>query len=346
MSEDRPKPASASARPSDPPAATLRVGIALGTWRTAVVASNGAREHFGSLVGWPKSAAARKLLGEDVLVGAEAFRFRVAVDMARPFEGGVVPGTEAFGSEALKEVHLRAAADLIRRAVRLARAAPGERVAGVLAVPARAARVSRDLLIQAGSESMTVVEVVPEAWVAGRAAGAPVGAIVVDVGAGATVVCRMTSEQPCERDMVIIAGGGDAIDLNLLARLRLKLPGGEFTVAGMRDLKERFGCMLDNDSALVGLPVAGRIAPVDVAESVAAASRAPVSAILEAVKSLWPEARNQSVTVVLAGCGGQLRGLELMLAEGVKALGGGKVMRVADPVFAGAEGALAQTVHN
>jgi rod shape-determining protein MreB and related proteins len=342
MSAERPKTSSPSVRPSDPPSATLRVGIALGTWRTAVVASNGAREHFGSLVGWPKSPAARKLLGADVLVGTEAFRFRVAVDLARPFESGVVPGTEAFGSEALKEVHLRAAADLVRRAVRLARAAPGERVAGVLAVPARASIESRDLLVRAGSESMTVTEVVPEAWVAGRAAGAPAGSIVVDVGAGATVVCRLTPEPPAERDMVVLPGGGDAIDLDLLARLRARLPQGEFTVAGIRELKERYGCLLDTDSALVGLPVAGRTAPVDVSESVAAASRAPVAGILEAVRSLWPAGKNPEMTLVLAGCGGQLRGLDLMLGEGLKALGGGKVMRVADPVFAGAEGALAR----
>ncbi|MEK7468217.1 MAG: hypothetical protein AAB074_12455 [Planctomycetota bacterium] len=343
MNEERPKSGSPSARPSDPPAATLRVGIALGTWRTAVVASNGAREHFGSLVGWPRSAGARKLLGTDVLIGAEAFRFRLAVDLARPFEGGVVPGTEAFGSAAEREVHLRAVADLIRRAVRLARVAPGERVAGVLGVPAQAARLSRDLLIQAGSESMTVTEVVPEAWLAGRAAGAPAGAIVVDIGAGATVVCKLTPEPPGEGDLVVIPGGGDAIDLDLLKRLREKLPNGEFTVSGIRDLKERYGCLIDTDSALVGLPVAGRTAPVDVAESVSAASRAPLAGIVAAVKTLWPGGTTAESTIVLAGCGGQLKGLDLMLAEGLKALGGGRVLRVADPVFAGAEGALART---
>ncbi len=326
------------ARPSDPPLATLRVGIALGTYRTSVVASNGAREHFGSLVGWPRSAAARKLLGLDVLVGAEAFRYRVAVELARPYEGGVVP-------ESAGEAPLRAVADLVRRAVKLARAAPGERISGVLAVPAKAARSSRDALVKAASESMTVTEVIPEAWAAGKAAGAPEGSLVVDVGAGNTVVCRVTADPPTERDLVILPSGGDGIDLDLMKRLQEKLPGGEFTVAGVRELKERYGCLVDTDSALVGLPVAGRTAPVDVAPQMAAACRAQVPAILDAIRSLLPSSpAGGETTVLLAGCGGQMKGLELLITEGLKGMGGGRVLKAVDPLFAGADGALARTV--
>ncbi len=332
MSRDGKKSSTPATRPSDPPLATLRVGIALGTLRSAVVSSNGSREHFGSLAGWPKSAAGRKLLGVDVLVGAEAFRYRVALELARPFEGGVVAG----------EASVRAVADLVRRAVNLARAAPGERVTGVLAVPARAAMESREALTKAASESMTVSDVVPEAWAAARASGAAEGSLVVDVGAGGTVVCRVNTNPPGERDIVILPSGGDAIDMDLMKRLQERLPGGEFTVAGVRELKERYGCLVDSDSALVGLPVAGRTAPVDVAQFVAAACRAPVPAILEAIRSLLPSQPAGEATILLAGCGGQLKGLDLMLAEGLKSMGGGKVQRVTDPVFAGAEGALAR----
>lgn len=330
-------------RASDPPLATLRVGIALGTQRTSVAASNGAREYFGSLVGWPRSAAARKLVGADVLVGAEAWRFRLAADLARPFEGGVVPGTGTSGSEAEAGVHARAVADLVRRAVKLARAAPGERVAAVLAVPARAARLNRDLLLRAAAESLVPLDVVPEAWAAWRSSGAPEGAIVVDVGAGETAVCRCFAEPPAEEDMVVIGKGGDAIDADLLARLRARLPAGDFTVGSVRELKERYGCLLDADTALVGLPVGGRTAPVDVAEAVAGACRAVVPAIVEAIRTLARRAPKEPPLVILAGCGGQLRGLDRMLSEEMRAMGGGRVERVGDPLFAGAEGALLRT---
>ncbi|MCC6737703.1 MAG: hypothetical protein IT452_01550 [Planctomycetia bacterium] len=343
MSDAGQAPPSPPQRPSDPPLATLRVGIALGTQRTSVAASNGAREHFGSLVGWPRSAAARKLVGADVLIGAEAWRFRLATDLARPFEGGVVPGKGDPGPEAASEVHARAVADLVRRAVKLARAAPGERVAGVLAVPARAARVNRDLLMKAAAESMVPLDVVPEAWAAWRSSGAPEGAIVVDIGAGETTVCRCGPEPPGEADLVVIEKGGDAIDMDLLSRLRAKLPAGEFTVSGMRELKERYGCLLDTDTMLVGLPVGGRTAPVDVADAVAGACRAVVPRILEAIRALAGGDGQGVPRVILAGCGGLMRGLDRMLAEGLRSTGGGTVDRVADPLFAGAEGALLRT---
>lgn len=330
-----------SSRPSDPPAATLRVGIALGTFRTSVVASNGAHEHFGSLVGWPRSPAARKLVGADVMVGAEAFRFRLALDVVRPFEGGVIPGTGPYGSESLREVHLRAVADLVRRAVKLARAAPGERVEGVLAVPFRASLENRELLVRAAAETISVKDVVPESWAAARMTSPEAGSIVVDIGASATTVLRYGPEPPAENDVIVLPGGGDQIDLDLLERLRERMqPAGEFTVGGMRELKERYGCLLDVDSALVGLPVAGRTVPVDVGEAVAEACRANVPEILEAVRSLLRPGSSAGCTLILAGCGGQLKGLERMLAEGLKSMGGGQVTRVLDPTFAGAEGAL------
>lgn len=343
MSDPGPSNPSPPQRPSDPPLATLRVGIALGTQRTSVAASNGAREYFGSLVGWPRSAAARKLVGSDVLIGAEAWRFRLAADLARPFEGGLVPGTGEFGSAAESGVHERAVADLVRRAVKLARAAPGERVAGVLAVPARAARANRDLLVRAAAESMVPLEVVPEAWASWRASGAPEGTIVVDIGAGETVVCRCGAEPPAQADMVVIGRGGDAVDLDLLARLRARLPAGEFTVGGVRELKERYGCLLDSDTALVGLPVGGRTAPVDVADLVAGACRAVVPGIVEAVRTLVREGRGATPLILLAGCGGQLRGLNRLVEEGLKSAAAIQVRVIEDAVFAGAEGALLRT---
>ncbi|NUN49203.1 MAG: hypothetical protein HUU15_10285, partial [Candidatus Brocadiae bacterium] len=74
--------------------AGLRVGVALGTWRIAIAASNGSREHFGSLAGWPKSAAARRLICRDSVFGTEAYRLRAALNLSRPFEAGRLAGAE------------------------------------------------------------------------------------------------------------------------------------------------------------------------------------------------------------------------------------------------------------
>ncbi|MGE4619831.1 MAG: hypothetical protein AAEJ04_08505, partial [Planctomycetota bacterium] len=47
----------------------LHVGIDLGTSRSAIASSNGAREVMASLVGWPKDSVSAKVLGETVIVG-------------------------------------------------------------------------------------------------------------------------------------------------------------------------------------------------------------------------------------------------------------------------------------
>ena len=63
----KPKP-----RPS-----VLRVGIDLGTSRSAISADNGKRKWVESYVGWPKDFIAQKVLGEPILFGADALEHRL-----------------------------------------------------------------------------------------------------------------------------------------------------------------------------------------------------------------------------------------------------------------------------
>lgn len=317
----------------------LHVGISLGTWRTSVVATNGTREHFGSVVGWPRSASARRMFGRDVLFGNEAWRNRVALDLVRPLENGVMPGTEAYGSEELARVHQRAAAELIRQAVRLARPVPGETVRGVLAVPATAAWNNREALAQAARETLEKLDVVPEAWAVARGQDAPEGAFVVDVGASATTVYRVREKAPGPAEIVVLPIGGDAIDALLLKALEARHPGGDFGIATVRELKERYGCLPDGDSALVALPVGGRTIPTDAAAEVMEACRAPIGPVVEAVDRLLGTDPGPA-EIILAGSGGQMKGLDRLLEETMKLVGGARVRRVVEPVFAGAFGAL------
>jgi hypothetical protein len=68
----------------------LYLGIDLGTSRTSVSASNGVRETIASFVGYPKDVVSRKLLKKDVLYGEEAIKNRLALDLYRPLEHGVI----------------------------------------------------------------------------------------------------------------------------------------------------------------------------------------------------------------------------------------------------------------
>src|SRR5580765_1837357 len=108
---------------------TLCVGIDLGTSRSSISASNGARHVVDSYVGWPVDMVARKILKKEVL----------------------------FGKDALDN---RPMLELLRHLIGLAGPREGQKVYAVVGVPARALRVSRQHLrnaVQGIADSLMIV---------------------------------------------------------------------------------------------------------------------------------------------------------------------------------------------
>src|SRR2546421_3494861 len=68
----------------------LLLGIDLGTSRSSIVSINGARKTVESYVGFPKDPVSRKLLKADVIFGKHALDNRLALDLYRPLEHGVI----------------------------------------------------------------------------------------------------------------------------------------------------------------------------------------------------------------------------------------------------------------
>jgi rod shape-determining protein MreB len=62
----------------------LHVGIDLGTSRSSISASNGARHVVESYVGWPVDMVARRLVKKPVLFGREALENRPMLTSAAP----------------------------------------------------------------------------------------------------------------------------------------------------------------------------------------------------------------------------------------------------------------------
>src|SRR6185295_17889395 len=78
----------------------LHVGIDLGTSRTSVSASNGARETLASYVGYPRDVVSRKLLKKDVVFGDEAIRHRLSLNLYRPLAHGVIDSADTARADA------------------------------------------------------------------------------------------------------------------------------------------------------------------------------------------------------------------------------------------------------
>src|SRR5206468_5085306 len=99
----------------------LLLGIDLGTSRSSIVSMNGVRKTVESYVGWPKDAVSRKFLKTDIVYGKAALDNRLAVDLFRPLEKGVIKGTRDDSSISQEEhdKNLHAAQLLVKHLVDL-----------------------------------------------------------------------------------------------------------------------------------------------------------------------------------------------------------------------------------
>jgi rod shape-determining protein MreB and related proteins len=317
----------------------LYIGMDLGCYKTSVAATNGTRETVYSIVGWPKDPVSRKMLGKDIVFGNEAFQHRLALETVRPFEKGALKyiGDEEAG---IKENRLarykEAAKELVKHVVQVCRPPKGTLVYGVIGSPARASILNKQALMDACKGTFEAVMIVSEPFAVAYGMNVLEDALIVDIGAGTTDLCRMHGAIPTEEDQLTSSKAGDFIDEEATKLIRKKHPGAQFTVNMVREAKERLSFVNDvNDKAT----------PFDITAELKEACRMIVpdivSGLHKLVSSFDAEFQRRMLTnVVLAGGGSQLRGLDRMIEEDLQKYGGGKVTKVHEPVFAGANGAL------
>jgi rod shape-determining protein MreB len=326
----------------------MYVGMDLGTYRASVTASNGLRKTVVSVVGWPKDDISRKLLGKDMVFGQEAMRHRLALNLIRPLEKGVIKFSDdsTLASEEEIELYREAAKEIVKHAIQLARNESAKTVYAVIGAPAQASVINKQSLIEAAMEAVDSVIVVSEPFSVAYGLDMLDDALIIDIGAGTVDLCRMHGALPEEGDQVTLTTAGDYIDELLLKLITENHPDAQITINMAREIKEKNGFVSDtNDRVVVRIPVEGRPRVIDVTEECKQACKAIVPPIIEAVGNLIatydPEFQARiRENIVLAGGTSQLKGLDTLLEEGLEEFGGGKVSRVDEPVYAGADGAL------
>src|SRR5688572_4458625 len=331
-------------------AGTLYIGMDLGCYKTSVAATNGAREIVHSIVGWPKDPVSRKMLGKDIVFGNEAFAHRLALNTVRPFERGALKYLDNVAAGIPKEKLERyrlAARELVKHVVSLCRPPRGTLVYGVIGAPARASILNKEALMDACRESFESVMIVSEPFAVAYGMNQLEDALVVDIGAGTTDLCRMHGAIPADEDQITIPKAGDYIDDCAMKLIQERHPAARFTVNMVRDAKERLSFVNDvDDKAVVEWPDAqGRPTSFDITAELKEACRKIVPDIVEGLRRLVSSfdaefQRRMLQNVVLAGGGSQLRGLDRLIEEDLRQYGGGKVTKVHEPDFAGANGAL------
>ena len=316
----------------------LRVGIDLGTSRSAISANNGKREWVESYVGWPKDFIAEKVLGEPILFGRAALENRLSLDLYRPLEQGVIKESTR-NEEAVRE--------LIAHLLDLADVKESQRVYAVVGVPSESLRANKMAIKRAAQDFVHSLMVVSEPFSAAYGRQVLNNAIIIDMGAGTTDFCIMHGAMPKDEDQRTIVMAGDYIDQKLFSLMKEKYPESDFNMNMVRLYKERFSFVgKPKGKVEVDIPVGGRMMVHDLTEEMRKACESVVPAIVENTMELIArfDPEYQGIVrenILLCGGGSQIHSLAKAIEEALQEDGPCSVTVVEDPIFAGADGALA-----
>jgi rod shape-determining protein MreB len=318
----------------------LHIGMDLGTSRSAVAASNGQRAWVESYVGWPRDFVSKKMLGERVLFGEEALENRTSLDMVRPLEQGVIRDGTARDEEAVRE--------LIHHLVERAGAEKDDPVHAAVGVPAEALRVNKMAIRDAVREHADALMVVSEPFAVAYGLDALNNTLIIDIGAGTVDFCVMRGAMPAEEDQRSLTNAGDQIDRQLLELLEERYPEARFSDRAARRYKEQHGFIKKNGrmSVKVEVPVGGKVTSLTITDEVRQACSGILAPLVETAVDLIaryePEFQEKvRQNIYLAGGGSQLVGLAEAVEEELSEYGPCTVKTVDDPLYAGANGALA-----
>ena len=321
----------------------LNIGIDLGTSRSAISASNGSRKWMESFVGWPKDFIARKVLGKEILFGEEALDNRLSLDIYRPLERGVIKDGSERNAAAVKE--------LIRHLIETAKAENGrQRIRAIVGVPAESFKVNKMAIKRLVGGFADAIMVVSEPFSVAYGLNALNNAMVIDIGAGTMDFCIMRGTMPSEEEQRTILTAGDYIDQQLHTLLHERHPKADFTLNMVRRFKEQHSFVGEPQKAVVvEIPVAGKPTPHDITLEMRRACESilpgMVETTLELIAGFDPEFQKKvRNNIILAGGGSQIKGLREYLERALAEYGPCCVHTTADPLFGGADGALALAV--
>lgn len=315
----------------------LYLGIDLGTSETTVCASNGISARRKSVIGWPKDLISRKLLGKDMLFGEEALKHKLALNIFRPLEKGVIKDTDA---------DLEAAKELVKYIISLAKPKKYNKVYAVIGAPARATFANHQAIIDAARDLVDAVMIVSEPFSVAYGEGKISNSLVIDIGAGTTDICALKGTMPEDQDQVTIFKAGDFIDNSIVDSVKKKVEGAQITKDLARLWKEEYAFVLEPEKpAVIQLTIEGKPVRVDITKIIQECCEAIVPEIVTCcrnmISSFDPEFQNElKQNIILGGGGALIRNIDKMITKELRSLGSVRVSRAQDPIIAGARGAL------
>lgn len=315
------------------------IGIDLGTSRSSITTSTGKRLTLLTCVGYCKDLIAKKRFNKDYLLGDDALRHRLALDMVWPLADGVI--REDDRSVETTRLILK---ELISMA--LPEKQPDEKIYATIGVPAQASIRSKQILLEAARPLVDKLLIVSEAFAVAYALDRFDECLVVDIGAGTTDLCRMHGSFAEDNDQITIKEAGNFLDQMLTQGILERYPDVQLTQKIVKRIKEKYGYVSDlSEPIKVTLTMQGIPAEYDITEIVGRAClqlTQPISlAIQQLVGSFDPDFQEQlRNNVIVAGGGSRLKGIDRAIEKSLQAYGGGQAICVDDAEFCGSIGAL------
>ena len=192
---------------------TLHIGIDLGTFRSVMVSSDGHDEKVLTVIGTPKDQIAKNFLKRDVLFGEDALKNRLALNLYRPLEHGVIKDT----NEDKKFIN-----HFITNIIGLADPEDYDRVVAIIGAPAEASHVDKSAIFDAASGSVNACMIISEPFAVAYALERIEHSLVIDIGAGTTDLCRVYGTIPSPDDQMHVNFAGDYIDGQIIAEVQRK----------------------------------------------------------------------------------------------------------------------------
>jgi len=317
----------------------LYIGIDLGTFRSVMVSSDSHEEEELTVIGTPKDPIARNFLKRDVLFGEEALKNRLALNLFRPLEHGVIKDTNEDRDFI---------AHFITHLISLSDPEDYDRVVAVIGAPAEASYVDKTAIFDAAAGTVNAAMIISEPFAVAYALDMLEHTLVIDIGAGTTDLCRVYGTIPSPEDQMHTEYAGDYVDRKIIQEVQSKYSGAQITKDMARRWKEQYSFVSTSTPdapIMVDFSIDGKAMTLDITDCVQKACESIVDPIVENVKKLISSSNPEYQdafrrNMILAGGGSGISGLGAMIERKLSDLGDVSVHVVDDPVRLGAMGGL------
>lgn len=316
----------------------IYIGVDFGTSKIAITTSNGKSIMEQNVVGYPKDAISSKFLKKEVLYGSDALKHRVALNIHRPIECGVLKSNKE---------DIAAAKGLLEYCIESLNLPEGAEKYAILGVPAKASVLSKKILTEITKDFFTGVMVASDPFCVAYELGLLENVMIVDIGAGTTDLCRVRGTLPEPEDMTSFGKAGDYIDDALIKSITSDYTSAMVTKEMAKRWKEEFGFVgIPSKDCEVDVPVDSSTIKLSIVQEMKDACESIVPSIIEGITSLIatydPDFRDElRANIIVSGGGSQIKNIEEYIEDELSIVGGGKVSVIKeDPFTAGSKGAL------